>query len=68
MSTTSNPTLSNIFEEFCRKQGIDLSKRHELQMVDESEFKSFIRDLGFPVEQRRLIDEFWELVFREGVF
>lgn len=37
-------------------------------MVDESEFKSFIRDLGFPVEQRRLIDEFWELVFREGVF
>jgi len=37
-------------------------------MVDEAEFKGFVRDLGFPVRQHRLIDEFWELVFREGIF
>lgn len=65
---SKNVTLTSLLGEYCKAQGIDLSKRHDLIMFDEGEFKGFMRSLGFPAKQHRLIDEFWELVFREGIF
>lgn len=37
-------------------------------MVDEKEFKDFVKSLGFPKRLYNLIDEFWELVFKEKIF
>jgi hypothetical protein len=37
-------------------------------MVDEKEFKDFIKQLGFPIRLYKLIDDFWELVFKEKIF